>query len=74
MGENNTPTALKGCGVKTSEAEKVKSSKRARRSKAAVPHSSPIQQQRDAGIGCASNENPPPDKFMQEALHIGGAG
>ena len=45
---------------KTSDVEKVNSSKRVRHSKADIPYSNPNQQQRDAGMGCASNEIPPP--------------
>ena len=52
---------------KTSDAGKVKSSERTKYSEVAVPHSCPIQQQSDAGIGCARNEIRPPDKLRQEA-------
>ena len=59
----NTPRPYK----KTNDPKIIKTSNKARRSKAPVTQSSPSHQQGEVGVGLASNQIPTPDKLRQEA-------
>ena len=59
----NTPRPYK----KTNDPKIIKTSNKARHSKAPVKQSSPSHQQGEVGVGLASNQIPTPDKLRQEA-------